>query len=308
MTAVPYIKKNELLVALILIFLPYLFLTKMGDSNLISKMIPMGISWFGVLLLGDLFNRKANNNSGLLSEKIFTKRVGIIALAAFIMNVFSDLTGSILTRLWYFPNTSPITYLTFFTPLGYLVFGLILFVFYHAFKGLMNKKVKAGRTKVKAQIKYQLIMNIYPFISLFLILVSVNYFYNLSQLFPIKHLALNQSSGIAVDLTSTFSIWLGIFFMLEFLCFKQKKETLTRDIIRHNFIPLIAIILSSLSVIILIEWFNAPFQVWVFDNWGSDQFNFLSIPAAAYLIWPIQYLVLLPLIRFFDNSNRENIW
>ncbi len=130
----------------------------------------------------------------------------------------------------------------------------------------------------------------------------------MALIFPIDHLNLQLSTKITVDLVSTFAIWFGMFFLFEFLCYKQKKETLTRDIIRHNFIPLIAIILSSLSVIILIEWFNTPFQVWVFDNWGNNQFNFLSIPIVAYLIWPIQYLVLLPLIRFLDNSNRENIW
>ena len=308
MTAIPFIKKHELILALFLIVLPYIFLINAGDNYTWSKMLPIGISWLGVLLFGDFLNRKTSNDKSLLSKKIMTKRVVTLSIASVIMNFFSDVTGSWLTRLWYYPNTSPITYFTFFAPLGYLFFGLILFIFYHTFKGLLNNKVKGGRTKKTDQKKYRFIINLYPLLALILISISLVYFYNLSQTFPIDHLIINLPVEMTVNLTSTFAIWFGAFFLLEFLCFKQNKETLTRDIIRHNYIPLIAILLSSVAIIILIEWFNTPFQAWTFDNWAGDKYQFLSIPAFAYLIWPIQYLVLLPLIRLLDNSNRENVW
>jgi hypothetical protein len=102
--------------------------------------------------------------------------------------------------------------------------------------------------------------------------------------------------------------WISIFFLLETACFLLKKNTLTQDIIRGNFVPLISIFAASFLCIVFIELFNMPFQIWVFHNWPLNHIRLFAIPVVAYIVWPTQYLLLLPIIRLLDGKNAEQVW
>lgn len=111
-----------------------------------------------------------------------------------------------------------------------------------------------------------------------------------------------------INIWMVFFSWLSVFFVLEYACYTLKRETLTRDLIRGNFLPLISIIGASAICIVFVELFNTPFHIWVFHNWPYQSTQFMSIPIVAYLVWPSQYLLLLPIIRLFDGKNEENVW
>ncbi len=303
-----FIVKHELFLSVFLFGLSIVFmLINKENLNWITS-LPLVLTWFAALLFGDYLNRKTNQGGVLTFAKSSRVRLWHIVLASLFMNIISDFTGSWISRLWYYPNLNMYLYFTVLAPIGYILFGLILYIFYRLFKNNLDFLVKRGRTSNRGRNLFRNLMRFYPILGALGLFFSFYYFFDLASSFDFHFLNLNQTSGITVDIIYFVINWLGLFFLFEYICYLQGKINLTWDILRGNWIPILSILIASVCIIILIEYSNSPFQVWVFDNWPLNHVRLFEIPLYAYLAWPMQYLLLLPILRILDNKNTENIY
>ncbi len=265
-----FIYKHELVVG-ITSFVVSFFLLLIFSSNFNTiKTLPIGLAWFGVFLIGDYLNRVTGEGSIFPHRKDQKNKIRNLILAALLMNFISDLTGAYLIRLWYYPYFNPLAYLLFIAPVGYIIFGIILYVFYRLFKKNYDDNVKPGRmSKVKAII-YKVIINTELIAGILMTAFGFTHLLRLYQTFNVNWFEINKNIDIPVNVWYLVVMWLGLFFIMEFSCYFFNKETLTRDLIRGDLVPLISIILASIICIILVEIFNYPFQIWTFTNWPLD--------------------------------------
>lgn len=305
-----FIYKHELIIGILGFVLSFVIALLFIKKLTFFFIIPMGvINWFSAFFIGDSLNKLFKEGSIFPHRKNQKNKIRNLVLASFFMNLFSDMSGSFFGRLWYYPyfNFSFIFYILL-APLGYIIFGYILYVFYRLFKKELDDNVRPGRMNNWQTAFYKIIINIELLLGIFGIGSGLYYYSNFYQKFSVKwyqvHLNINQT----INLWQVIFFWLSIFFIMEYICYRLSRETLTRDLIRGDFIPLISIILASIFCIFFVEFINAPFQVWVFSHWPAENIRFMNIPLVAYLMWPMQYLILLPLIRIFDGKNVENIW
>ena len=304
-----FIHKYEFIFGFIGFFLTLLFYKIFtGPISLLSA-IPGFINWFCIFLMGDWVSRKLQEGSILPRKKTQLVNFRELVIASLIMNFISDSTGSWLLKLWYFPLfQNPLIYLMIIAPMGYILFGFILYVFYRLFKHHWDYKVKKGRMKKKHKKIFHFLIHLQLVAGIFGIFHSVRYYLSFISTNNIIWYAFDQNITATVRIEFFILLWLSLFWIFEYLSFLLKKETLTRDLIRGNFIPLISIIVSSIVCIILVEFANAPFQIWIFTNWPFQEISLFKIPVVAYLLWPTQYLLLLSIIRLIDKNNSENVW
>lgn len=304
-----FIYRHELFLGLIGFILSFVYYLNYPGTLTIISSIPGIIFWLSVFFIADGINKNFKEGSIFPHRKDQIRKLESLSIAAFIMNLISDITGSWLLKLWHYPPIkNPFLYFALLAPLGYIMFGLILFLFYKFFKHKYDYLVKPGRpTTLKDKI-YKIIMYLELFFGITGIITAVKYYYNFVNTHKIIWYKVYESIKADVNIGMFIILWLSIFFILEFICFTLKRETLTRDLVRGNFIPLISIIISSFICIILVEFINAPIQIWRFSNWPYQEINLFNIPLIAFLLWPMQYLLLLPIIRILDSKNEDNIW
>lgn len=303
-----FIYKHELLIGISGLIISFWLLLIFSPNFNTIKTFPLGLGWLSVFFVGDYLNRVTGEGSIFPHRKDQKNKIKNLIMAAFLMNVINDLTGTYLIRLWYYPYFNPVIYLLFLVPIGYVIYGIILYVFYRLFKKNFDDNVSPGRmSKIKA-IVYKIIINAELIIGIVLTTLGLNYLLKTYYLFNVKWFEINRYLNMSINIWYPILMWFGLFFIMEFICYFLGRETLTRDLIRGNFVPFISIILASLMCVLFVEVFNYPFQIWAFANWPMDQVKLLNIPLIAYLVWPMQYLILLPLIRIFDGKNIENVW
>lgn len=305
-----FIYKNEGkigIIGFIFTFITTYFLIKRIN---IFFIITIGIiNWLSAFFIGDSLNRFFKEGSIFPHKKNQENKIRNLVLASFFMNLFSDVSGSFFGRLWYYPvfNINFIFYVLL-APIGYVFFGYILYVFYRLVKKKLDDNVRPGRMSKFGLNIYKIIINTEMLLGVFGVIAGFYYYYNFYQKFNVKWYQVNQDINQSINLGMVIFFWLSIFFILEFICYKLSRETLTRDLIRGDYIPLISIIFSSVICIILVEFVNSPFQLWTFTHWPINNIRLMNIPIVAYMVWPMQYLILLPLIRIFDGNNVENVW
>ncbi len=299
---------NELPFGILGLLICFFYLMVIPKPVTVFWCIPVACSWFSVFLIGDWFNRSLGEGSTFPHRADQLHKLKRLAVAGFFMNLVSDATGAYMTRLWYYPTFDPLWYLLFFAPIGYMMFGIILYIFYRPFKRHWDYLVKPGRMSRFRRTLFSVVIHAELVAGIIGLYISGRYYAYLMHAYRVKWYAIYVRVDIPVNIGLVFLSWVSVFFLLEYVCFVLKRETLTRDLVRGDIIPLLSIFGASILCIIFIELFNAPFQVWVFHNWPYNSIQFLTIPVVAYFVWPLQYLLLLPIIRLFDGKNEENVW
>jgi hypothetical protein len=308
-TIVYNIYKYALPIGVIGYICTFLFYVVFPGPITFARSVPGFFSWFFVFLLGDWLNRRLGERSIFPHRKNQLHTLKRLALAGYIMNLISDATGAWLLKLWYYPHfDNPVLYMLVLAPLGYILFGLILYVFYALFKHHWDGRVKRGRLNNIQSKVFGIVIHLELLIGVVGGALSLRYYQQIIQANDIVWYMLHVDRIVDVNVWYFFLSWMSIFFLLEYACFALKRETLTRDIIHGNFWPVISIFLASAVCIVLVEFFNAPFQGWIFTNWPLQSIQFLGIPLVAYIVWPTQYLLLLPIIRLIDGKNEEHVW
>ncbi len=305
-----FIYKYEGLIGVMGFIISFLAIYLLFKKINIFLLIPIGVvSWLSAFFIGDDVARTFKLGSIFPHRKNQTNKIRNLFIASFLMNSFSDITGSFFGRLWYYPLFNfNFAYYVLLAPLAYILFGMVLYVFYRFFKKELDYNVKHGRmSNLQASI-YKIIINLELFFGSLGIITTLYYYFNFYQKFDVRWYQIYLNIQNSMNIWVFIILWLSVFFVMEYICFRLNRETLTRDIIRGDFIPLASMILASILCIFFVEFVNAPFQVWVFSHWPMDNLRFLNIPLVAYIVWPMQYLILIPLIRIFDGKNIENVW
>lgn len=306
--AVFFIYTHEFFLGLTGFISSFLFYILFPGPFTLLRALPAVLSWFCVFLLGDWASRKMGEGSIFPHRKNQMHKFKRLLLASLIMNFISDMTGSWLLKLWYYPLiNSSLLYLAL-APLGYILFGFVLYVFYRLFKQHWDYLMKSGRlTKLQKKI-YLGAIHLQLILGVVGLGVSIPYYRSFVTQYQITWHSFDQNVLATVNIWMPLLLWVSIFFLLEYACFFLQRETFTRDIIRGNFLPFFSILGASIVCIIGIEFFNSPFQIWTFTNWPYQTAQFFNIPVVAYALWPLQYFLLLPIIRLLDGKNTENVW
>jgi|SRR3989338_1774117 len=297
--------REELLLGSLLVFASIVWLAIfLGNYNFLT-VFPIGFSWVGLALIVDYLERKRTSHGIIPSRSSWSTGVFRVASVAIIWSVILDGFGVFITRLWYYPYF-PIKIYLIYAPLAYFAYTLLLFGLYEFVRDSQKTPLKTLK-KIRETI-YQKVMKWEVIIGIVGTFFSVAYSYyflakNNFDLNNITEPTRVTGQGWIIFLISLVSIFL----VFEYICYRQNKKTLTFDIMRGDFYPLLSIIVASLIAIITIEIINIPFQVWTFDNWPLSNLRILNLPIVPLLIWPIQFFVFLSMLRSVFPS-KEVIW
>jgi hypothetical protein len=304
-----FIYAHELPLGIIGFISTFLFYILFPGPVTLFRSGPLCVSWLCAFLIGDWISRHLKEGSIFPHRANQINKLRRVVLAALIMNFISDATGAWFLKLWYYPPiASPFIYLFFLAPVGYILFGLILYVFYRLLKRHWDRTVKRGRMTKLEKRMFMWIINAELIVGVVGVIISGFYYYHFVKLYSIVWYAINLKVVASVNIFVPLLLWISLFFLMEYACFILKRETLTRDLVRGNMLPFFSICIASVVCIILVEFFNAPLQVWTFTNWPYDSMRLLGVPLVAFILWPMQYLLLLPLVRLIDGKNEENVW
>lgn len=307
------VKKLVLIVlGIILIVLSYLqaFLPK----NMINEGI-LGLSHV-LFSLGSIFIFEAVTiyfyKKSLFKEIIRSKR-NLIAfvVVSFIGGLGLEFIAHFLGKLWIFPYWNFTIYALLFIP-GFALYWLAICESYLATKSIIDY-IHTGKTKLgkpfKWENKFFMILAVFGIILLFLsvILIFFSYFNQSSSLMNIEDIY-KKTSNYIVDYRIIIIFFFGLWFILEFVEYKEKKTSLIRDILHNNPIPLISIAIASTIFAFLMESQNIFHNFWEYINFPFENIKFLGFPIILFFFWILHYIFFLSLFRALTDKESSEIW
>lgn len=300
--------RHQLAVAIFLFVTSFILLVILYPEFSLLRSIPIGVNWIAVVMLFDYLNRKFNNYT--ISPTTAKRKSTLLKLAvvAALFNLAFDVLGSWTTRLWYYPQYDYRYYILVFAPIGYAVYGLGLYSIFVFFKKLFDDEVRGGRLSDRRTRMYEKVMAAEIALGLLGIWYSLYYLLDHISNFKVPVFNIQLDSNLPVEWWFTFMSGFSLLFIFEYISFKQGKETLTRDLIRGNFVPLVALLCCSAVGMIFIEAVNYPFQIWTFANWPLQEVAIVGVPIVAVIVWPLQFLVLMSMMRCFFDARKLDIW
>lgn len=288
-----FVKHHEFYLGILILFFSVGWMIAfLGNYNYWFMVLPLGISWIGLIFLFDFFERKYFAHTLVPDTNKRKRKLFIIGVVSLLFCVLLDGFGVLIARLWHYPFWSLRIYLML-APFAYVAYSILLYLLYEFARDFIMRFEKINFTRKPKKILYEIIMNIE------LVFGVVGYFANIF-LVTQKNLPMSGFYILFIFFASTFCLF-------EYIGYKQNKQTLTHDILSGNLWPILFIIIANIIAIILIEFVNAPFQVWHFVNWPFDNIRLLSVPVVAFLLWPLQFPVFLSMLRAMFPS-REVIW
>lgn len=103
-----------------------------------------------------------------------------------------------------------------------------------------------------------------------------------------------------------FSIFFWMFF--EYLEYERHETSMLYEIIKGNFLPIIAVFLSAWISAILYEGFNNPGGLWRYANFPLSTVALFNVPIVAFITWPFHYFPLFSLYRVLYKKETQKIW
>jgi len=303
------IYSHEIIIGLLLFIISILMVLSFVKNFTILSIIFMVAVWLAIGLITDGLMHKIHKVAYFPINKHRIFFLGKIFIISFFFCSIIDFIGVFYLRLWYYPYLNIFSYLLI-APIAFAVYTFILFSFYENLKKKFDFMAKRGPLTKKQIYIYPFIINIQFFFGLVLLILS---FLPAQQLFEANGLS-NHLMQISTTLVTKGNWWisitvpLGVYSIFEYLTFKQGKETLTKDFLRRDYVPILAISIANIFAIILIEFTNGPFQLWIFDNWFMNEVRILNVPIMALLVWPLQFPVFLSMFRYFFAQKEIDIW
>ncbi|MEK7560273.1 MAG: hypothetical protein AAB522_03170 [Patescibacteria group bacterium] len=104
-------------------------------------------------------------------------------------------------------------------------------------------------------------------------------------------------------------MFLGTWFVFEYVEYLGKKTSLLKSIFHHYFTPLASILTASFVLAIIMETGNISHGFWVYtNNWPLGNIKVLDLPVMLFLMWPLHYVVFLSFFRAFAEKEFDEIW
>ncbi|MFH1461192.1 MAG: hypothetical protein ABIF84_02115 [Patescibacteria group bacterium] len=243
----------------------------------------------------------------LKNRKNLISFVAISTLGGIILESVANWSG----KLWIYPNFGPIFYLFLFIPI-FIVYWLAIVESYLAVKAVIDYKRKGKEIITKPYRFEKRIYNVVGFVGLLLFVLSllIIYFSYLGQsakfIGPedITFVSDNFRISFSMVITLSFAIW----FILEFIEHKRKKNSLIKDIVHDYFSPILSIFLGASALAFLMETQNLAFPWWLYVNWPYQSLQVFGLPILIFLCWPLHYVIFLSLFRAFSDEDSDEIW
>lgn len=294
-------KDHELIIGVSLFIFSLLISLTFVNSFGFLAAVALWWNWVAIIIILDFLSRKFIKKSYIKTKN--KTRLFKIIVVAIIFGLILDLFGALFTKLWVYPYF-PLSIYLFLAPFGYVAYSIILLGLYE-----LIKKSTGGKKK------YDNIPNFYfSFIYCELILgiglgiLAVIETSKILTIQKINFLDITKMETTIVPWWYVFAILTSIFFIFEFICFKEKKNTFTKDVLNLNLHPLIAIIIANIIAIAFIEFINAPIGIWKFGNWIHNDIQILTVPIAALIAWPLQFFAFLSMLRAVLSNKELEIW
>ena len=222
-----------------------------------------------------------------------------------------DGVAKFLGKLWIYPDWSPTFYALIFIP-GFAAYWLTIAESYLAAKTLLDYAHKGTRSITKS---YRFERAFYSVIGILGVLFAVGAILLLLSDYVGQPLSLFTPENVyssAISFRVAFSeillLFLGTWFIFEWIEFSRKKTSLLKDIVHQYYTPLLAIIIGSFVNSIFMEAQNIPSGLWRYTNWPLEYLAIFGVPIIALLVWPLHYVTFLSLFRATTDKESNLIW
>lgn len=98
---------------------------------------------------------------------------------------------------------------------------------------------------------------------------------------------------------------LGLWWLLEYIEFKEERTGLLADILERKFDYLLAVVVSSLLIGLFVEGLNRLIPGWQYKNIPFSSIHFLNIPIIILIGWFPLIVILLSFYRSFIRGKQE---
>lgn len=261
----------------------------------------------GIIFISDGVTQTIYKKS-LLREILKNKRNTISFFAiSMVGGIVLEGVAQWLGKLWIYPYFNPYFYFIFFI-FGFGLYWLMIAESYLATKAVVDL-LKKGKQIIRGTFRFEKgLYKILGIIGIVLIPMSMFLIFNgyLNQggyIFDIS-----TKVDYKVNFVNVIMMFLGAWFVLEYIEYRRKKTSLLKDIIHDYSSPLISILIASFLLAIIMELENIPHAYWVYTNWPMEQIRFLNLPITMFLAWPLHYIAFLSLFRAFTGKESDEIW
>ena len=302
--------RNFLLYSAILtLVLSYVLVPFVADDRLWMK-LPYFLLSVAVILFGEYTTKRYAGFSTV--RKILSNKFHLFSyifastIAAFVLD------GSLgwVYKLWYYPGLTNIKYLLLFIP-GFAFYWLSIVESYLVVKVLIDKyrKGTGGKSHEPTHLfeKYFFrplgVVGVISFsLSLVFMLRLVSGEFMWANSVPFTF----QSPGS--NLLEIVLLFIGVWFMFEFLCFKENKSSLLRTVLRKQYDSLYAVLISAFIFALLMELQNIPLGLWRYQNIPFDTVAFFGLPVLLFLAWPLHYVAFLSIYKFVSGDQTDKLF
>lgn len=107
-----------------------------------------------------------------------------------------------------------------------------------------------------------------------------------------------------------FSVFIGIWLVLEYLEYKRHETSLLYEMYKKNYWPLLALLLGGIFSALLYETFNAPGGLWryAYQNAPWPESHLFGFPLIVYIAWPFHLLPVISLYRLLYKKETQKLW
>lgn len=282
------------LIGLILIIFSYLMNLTAFMAEPWGLIIPHYLFIIGAWMLLEFINSKLNHKSLFLrlmkKDFLAVKIVGIGFLAGAVFEFY----GVFISNLWhsYFQNWSPLQQMIHY-PLGILVgYGLPALVYYDLYQIVSYFAKNQPVKKIKLHLgwfKCLLFLGV-----AFLLIPLILYPFSFSW------------HPLLRGLLFGFCL-IGIWLILEFFEIQKHENTFIMILLKHNFKPLVAVIICSVIISLSWEFLNSIRPSWIYQNLPFMEATILGIPLGVILGWPLLFVIY---FSFYNlcSKNKEQFW
>ncbi|MDD4990118.1 MAG: hypothetical protein PHW31_02300 [Candidatus Pacebacteria bacterium] len=260
----------------------------------------------GIILICESITNKLAKES-LLNNIIHNKKTLFrFILVSAIGGLGLDGIAQWLGKLWFYPYYSLFIYSISFVG-GFALYWLVIAESYLAVKLIINF-LRKGKKTVTKYFKFEAVFfKAIGIIGAFLIPLAVflilrEYTIQGGYIFSISPII--YKANFWYIMLSFFGIW----FLLEFAEYAQRKTSLLKNIFHRNFIPLLSIVIASFALSITMEAQNIIHGYWVYLNWPIENIKLLGLPLFMILAWPFHYIAFLSLFRAATGAMSDEIW
>lgn len=293
-----------------------------GIGFLIISLLPLFIeyerAWFltlcfalfciGITLVCDYFAEKISNRSLLqmiLSNNKYKFNYFFIGLiGGLILEAYVSYFGG----LWYYPFFETWNYIVIAILMGgFGAYFLAIISSYYFVKVLLDKINKGTKRINPNQNKYKFLFSglgilglgglIYTFNE---IAIGTNYF----QEFAFN---INERKDPYISFETVLIAFLSVWFIFEAVEFFRHRNSILIDTLNGYFVPIIAILISSISLALYMELQNSYIDLWIYVNFPLENIRVLNLPLLMYLSWPLHYIGFISLYRAFGDPPSAEL-